>query len=128
MVRTRPVFAQTVTYEALSLSNKRFPPQSVYTIGCEPISWKYLVRYLGVCINSKLTWSDHCRVTVSRASKVLNVLRQTMFGCSAHAKNVAYKSIVRPCLEYACVVWSPHSAKDSKHCLRLYRTGLLGGL
>ena len=33
--------------------------------------------------------------------------------CSAHAKNVAYKSIVRPCLEYACVVWSPHSAKDS---------------
>ena len=27
--------------------------------------------------------------------------------------DVAYKSIVRPCLEYACVVWSPHSAKDS---------------
>ena len=61
--------------EALKLSNKYFPPQFVYTIGGEPISWKSLVRYLGVCINSKLTWSDHCRVTASRASKVLNVLQ-----------------------------------------------------
>ena len=52
-------------------------------------------------------------MAASRASRVLNVLRRTMFGCSAHTKNVAYKSIVRPCLEYACVVWSPHSAKDS---------------
>ena len=35
-----------------------------------------------------------------------------MFGCSALAKNVAYKSIVRLCMEYACVVWNPHTAKD----------------
>ena len=69
--------------EALNLSNKCFPPQFVYAIGGEPISWKSLVRYLGVYINSKLTWSDHCKVAASRASRVLNVLRQTMFGCSA---------------------------------------------
>ena len=35
-----------------------------------------------------------------------------MFGCSALAKDVAYRSIVRPCMEYACVVWNPHIAKD----------------
>ena len=35
-----------------------------------------------------------------------------MFGCSALAKDVAYRSIVRPCLEYACVVWNPHTIKD----------------
>ena len=99
--------------EALNLSNKRSPLQFTYTIGSGPILWKSLVRYLGVYINSKLTWSDHCKVTASKASRILNVLRRTMFGCSAHAKDVAYKSIVRPCLEYACVVWNPHSAKDS---------------
>ena len=49
--------------QALNLSNKRFPPQFVYAIGGKPISWKSLVRYLGVHINSRLTWSDHCRVT-----------------------------------------------------------------
>ena len=68
-----------------------------------------LIFGIGVYINSKLTLSDHCKVTASKASRILNVLRRTMFGCSAHAKDVAYKSIVRPCLEYACVVWNPHS-------------------
>ena len=28
------------------------------------------------------------------------------------AKGVAYKSIVRQCMEYACVVWNPHTAED----------------
>ena len=27
-------------------------------------------------------------------------------------KDVACKSTVRPCMEYACVVWNPHAAKD----------------
>ena len=49
------VFDWTVTWqvrlnpakcEGLNLSNKHFPPQFVYTIGGEPISWKSLVRYL----------------------------------------------------------------------------------
>ena len=35
-----------------------------------------------------------------------------MFGCSAHAKDLAYQSIIRPCMEYTCVVWNPHTAKD----------------
>ena len=35
-----------------------------------------------------------------------------MFGCLLKARERAYKAIVRPLLEYACVVWSPHTVKD----------------
>ena len=35
-----------------------------------------------------------------------------MFGCSTLAKDVAYKSIIRPSMEYACEVWNPHTEKD----------------
>ena len=35
-----------------------------------------------------------------------------MFGCNSEARCRAYKAIVRPLLEYACVVWSPHTVKD----------------
>ena len=35
-----------------------------------------------------------------------------MFGCNSEARWRAYKAIVRPLLEYACVVWSPHTVKD----------------
>ena len=82
--------------EALNLSNKRSPIQFTYTIGGGPGSISE-----SIYINSKLIWSDHSKVIASRASKILNLLQQTMFGCSAHAKDVAYKSIVSPCLESA---------------------------
>ena len=41
-----------------------------------------------------LQWSDHCKLTASKATKILNVLHRTMFGCPALAKDVAYQSIV----------------------------------
>ena len=37
-----------------------------------------------------------------------------MFGSSSEAKCKAYKAIVRPILEYASIVWSPHMAKEIK--------------
>ena len=35
-----------------------------------------------------------------------------MLGCDSQAKYRAYKAVVRPLLEYACVVWFPHTMKD----------------
>ena len=60
------VWLNPANYEALNISNKRSPPQFTYTIGNGSISWKSLVQYLGVYINSKLTWSDHCRLTAQK--------------------------------------------------------------
>ena len=71
-----------------------------------------LCCYLGIHVNSKLTWSNHCRIIASKATKLLNVLCRTTFGCLTLAKDVAYKSIVRPSMEYACEVWNPHTEKD----------------
>ena len=99
--------------EALNITNKRTPIQFDYTINGGVIQWKSFVRYLGIYVNSKLTWSDHCKMVASKATKLLNVLRRTMFGCSVLAKDVAYRSIVRPSMEYACAVWNPHTEKDS---------------
>ena len=96
--------------EALNITNERAPIQFDYTINGGVIQWKPFVRYLGIYVNSKLTWSDHYKIIASKATKILNVACQTMFGCSI---DVACKSIVRPSMEYACAVWNPHTAKDS---------------
>ena len=76
--------------EALNITNKRAPIQFDYTVNGGVIQWKPFVRYLGVYVNSKLTWSDHCKKVASKATKLLNVLRRTMFDCSILAKNVVY--------------------------------------
>ena len=54
----------------------------------------------------------HFQNVASKATRVLNVLRRSMFGCDCEAKCRAYKAIVRPLLEYAWMVWSPHTIKD----------------
>ena len=98
--------------EALSITNKRKPISFTYLIDSQPVRWTNLVKYLGIHINDKLQWSSQCQFATSKATRVLNVLRRTMLGCDSEAKYRAYKAIVRPLLEYACVVWFPHAVKD----------------
>jgi len=98
--------------EAINITNKRSPVSFTYCIGQHPISWTSKVKYLGIMIQSKLQWSDHCQKVAHKASLCLNRLRHAMFGCTAAAKSLAYKALVRPCLEYGCSIWSPHTSKD----------------
>ena len=39
-------------------------------------------------------------------------LHHSIWGATTAVKSVAYKSLVRPLLEYACQVWNPHTARD----------------
>ena len=99
--------------EAINISNKRSFISFDYCVGSYPVLWSKNVKYLGVVINSKLKWNDHCQYVVSKASKCLNHLRRAMFGCTQAAKTNAYKALVRPYLEYACAVWSPYTVHDT---------------
>ena len=76
------------------------------------------IKYLGVRIHSKLRWSDHITDVATKANRILNFLRRSMFGCSISAKHWAYSTLVRPRLEYCAPVWSPYQLKD---CDRLER-------
>ena len=98
--------------EALNVSNKRSPLLYTYTISSQPIQWSSQCRYLGVLIDSHLRWKAHCRNIVHKGSRILNLLRRSLFGCTKDVKSIAYKVIVRPCLEYASVVWNPHTVSD----------------
>ena len=51
----------------------------------------------------------------AKASRSLNYLRHTFFSCFQSIKSIAYKSIVRPILEYASAVRCPHLPKDVSH-------------
>ena len=98
--------------EAINITNKKTPVSFTYLIGLQPINWVTKIKYLGVVINFKLNWSDHCQKVVQKASASLNRLRRAMYSCTDGAKSLAYKALVRPCMEYGSTVWSPHTAKN----------------
>ena len=64
--------------------------------------------YLGIGINNKLSWAEHISNTVSKANKVLVLLHHNLNSCSPFVKETAYKSLVRPKLEYCSSIWDPY--------------------
>ena len=89
------------------ITNKRKLIPFMYHINQQPISWSSPVKYLGLLVDSKLSWSKHCKFVVGKGTRSLNCLHRSMFGCSHTVKYAAYKAIVRPTLEYAATVWNP---------------------
>ena len=59
-----------------------------------------------------LSWSNHVDVIVNKANKALGLLKRAVDSKNKEIFSMLYKSLVRPILEYACPVWSPHLAKD----------------
>ena len=69
--------------------------------------------YLGVELSSNLNWSLHMENIIGKASRSLGFIRRNLYSCPESVKSQAYLTLVRPCLEYACSVWDPHT---QKHC------------
>ena len=95
--------------ETLCISNKQSLVQFTYYCSDYPLKWSNSVRYLGIVINNRLTWSDQCRSVCSKATGVLNLLRRKLYCCSTTAKSRAFSVLI---LQYSCHVWLPHYQKD----------------
>lgn len=84
-----------------------------------------LLLCLGVIImSSTLSPEDHLNVICNKASRNLGFLARTAkFGLSVEAMKSVYVSLVRPVLEFGCVIWSPHQLRHNQH-LHGSKTGL----
>ena len=69
-------------------------------------------QYLGVDITSDLSFTQHINRTTANASKSLGYLKCNILTKTSAIREAAYKTIVRPQVEYASSVWSPYSKKD----------------
>ena len=87
-----------------------------------PISTNNQQRDLGIIISSDLSWSCHiCRI-VSKAYKILHLLRRTF--CSSNditTKKRLYISLVRSQVMYGSQIWRPLLIKDMKPIESLQR-------
>lgn len=91
-----------------------------FTRSSKPITFTYRLhdtilntvrshKYLGVHISADMRWNTHVGSTRARAYGALGFLRRNLSGCNADIKTLAYKTLVRPHLEYCDTVWDPHT-------------------
>ena len=95
--------------EHLVVSNIRSPLYTEYRINDHRIHKVSTAKYLGVIIDHNLPWSDHIGAVSHKANGVLTFLQRNLKKCSSSIKSLAYFTYIRPILEYASIVWAPHT-------------------
>ena len=107
--------------QVLHITRSRHPIQTPYTLHGHVLEIADHAKYLGVDISSNLSWNHHIDRTATNAGKTLGFLRRNIKTKNEDIKQSAYKSLVRPQLEYASSVWSPHTQKNIKKVERVQR-------
>jgi hypothetical protein len=95
-------------WTVLTVSKKRNPVKWNYTLHGHILAHETSNKYLGCTISNVLNWSEHINNITNKASHSLGFLHRNLHIKSRKIKEQAYKSLVRPQLEYATTVWDPY--------------------
>jgi asparagine synthetase B (glutamine-hydrolysing) len=61
-----------------------------------------------------MNWNQHISNICKKANNIMSFLKRNLNIRNANIKEKAYKSLVRPTLEYACTTWDPYLKEDKK--------------
>ena len=67
-----------------------------YTLHQQKLEQVQSVKYLGITITDNLDWGQHVSEISCKATKTMGFLRRNLALAPRHAKEVAYKTLVRP--------------------------------
>ena len=94
------------------MTRRKKPFQTKYNLhGCVLESVPS-AKYLGVTISEDLKWTDHINDISKKANQTLGFLKRNIRVHNRDLKSTAFKTLVRPQLEYASTVWSPYTDQD----------------
>ncbi|XP_068738474.1 uncharacterized protein [Montipora capricornis] len=113
----------------LCVTRRRNPLDFTYHIGKHELAKVTQEKDLGVMMNSKLTWHDHVINKVATANKILCIIKRSLGRNNTHTDIIRrlYIHLVRPHLEFASEVWSPHQIflKDMLEAVQRRATRLM---
>lgn len=69
-------------------------------------------KYLGLDISEDLSWNKHINRITTNANKTLGFIRRNIQTRNADIRELAYKTLVRPQVEYASSIWSPYTQQN----------------
>ena len=100
-------------------TNKTKPRSHQYSLFGHPLSKVAGHSYLGVNLDSKLSWAKNITEITLKSSKVLGMVNIILGPCKPEVKDTAYNMLVRPKLEYASPSWNPHTSSQINHLERI---------
>ena len=84
-----------------------------YHLNNNPIQMRAYYKDLGVIFSSDLSWSKHIESIISKAYRILFLIKRTFsISSPTSVKKQLYQSLVLPILTYCSTVWRPFLLKD----------------
>ena len=93
-----------------------------YTLHQQTLENVQSAKYLGITITENMDWGQHISDISSTATKTLGFLLRYLAFAPRSTKEVAYKTLVRPKLEYAAPIWSPYRKTQIQQVEKVKRT------
>ena len=81
-----------------------------YILHNQILKEKDAVKYLGVTVHHKLSWNEHICSLAKKTNSSMGFLRRNLQIYQKHIKTNAYKTLVRPQIEYAYTIWDPFTS------------------
>ena len=91
----------------ICITNKRKVINSGYKIHNKILQQTSKARYLGITMDSSLSWNPHVTAVTKKANNTVSFLQRNLSTCLKDVKATCYKTLVRPQLEYGSSVWDP---------------------
>ena len=93
----------------LHVSRKKHPPHHhPYSLKGTVLEEVTDATYLGVQISSDLSWHKQCNKAAAKGNRTLGFIKRNIKASLRKTREYAYQTLVRPTVEYASSVWSPH--------------------
>ena len=93
--------------QVLHITQARTAMKIPYTMHNQGLEFVSSARYLGVDISANLKFNAHIKRITSSTKKSLGFIKRNIKCKHPGVCEAAYKTIVRPQLEYGSTVWSP---------------------
>ena len=79
-------------------------------------------KYLGMTITENMDWGQHISDISFKATTTIGFHRRNLAFTPRSTKELAYKTLVRPKLEYAALIWSPYVKTQIQQVEKVQRT------
>tara|TARA_B110000881_G_C18538833_1_gene497307 strand:+ start:57 stop:1292 length:1236 start_codon:yes stop_codon:yes gene_type:complete len=100
--------------QVIHVSNKRKLIKKPYVIHNHTLEEVDSAKYLGVNIHKNLSWNHHINSITNKANSTRAFLQRNIYQCPRKTKELCYKTLVRPILDYSSIIWDPSTANNIK--------------
>ena len=76
------------------------------------LEWKEKEKDLGVKVDSRLTLDNEIDVRATKANSIMGLIRRRITYLDQAMFTNLYTTLLRPYLEYAAPIWSPHLIRN----------------